>query len=531
MKKSYLTVTDQFCGAGGNSQAVRRYAEKCNGGIEVTLAMNHWKLAIDTHNTNFPDTMHACTDVSACDPRRFPTTNILITSPECTTHSPAGGNNHKALKAQMDLFNSNKVDPATERSRATMWDVCRFAEYHRYEIIIVENVVEAKTRWPLFDTWLKAMHVLGYNHKTCFFNSMHFHPTPQSRDRMYVVFWKKGNKAPNLDYKPLAYCPCCNKDTFAFQSWKNPERPFGKYKQQYVYRCSVDGTVVEPYYYASFNIIDWSIKGKRIGDRIKPLSHNTLKRIQFGLDKYENEPFLFHMAYGSEARGTTRRLNDVSFSQTTSGSTSIAIPFLVDNKHKDGVSYRVRKADDPVNTVHCDPRVGIITPPPFIIKLEHTSAEGNVKSVHDHMQTQTVTQSMGVVVPSFSIGDSFHSLSDSIIEPLSTRNDHTPPSVVTQESMNSFLTYYNGTCQASHITDACGTQATHDRMGLVQYEKPSIDDCHYRMLNSDEVKLAMAFDRDYKVLGSSKDQVKQCGNAVTPPVMEWLFGQAVQSLN
>ena len=117
-----------FCGAGGSSQGVRRLAQRMNGGIEVKLAMNHWKLAIETHNTNFPDTVHDCTDISACDPRRYPSSDIAIMSPECTTHSPAGGNNHKTLKRQMDMFNTLKIDPATERSRATMWDVCRFAE-------------------------------------------------------------------------------------------------------------------------------------------------------------------------------------------------------------------------------------------------------------------------------------------------------------------------------------------------------------------------------------------------------------------
>ena len=55
--------------------------------LNVYLAMNHWALAIDTHNTNFPDTYHDLADVSAVDPRRYPSTDILVTSPECF---PAG---------------------------------------------------------------------------------------------------------------------------------------------------------------------------------------------------------------------------------------------------------------------------------------------------------------------------------------------------------------------------------------------------------------------------------------------------------
>ena len=73
-KKSYLTVTDQFCGAGGSSLGAAA------SGMEVMLAMNHWQLAIETHNTNFPDTLHDCADVSATDPRRYSSTDILVTA-------------------------------------------------------------------------------------------------------------------------------------------------------------------------------------------------------------------------------------------------------------------------------------------------------------------------------------------------------------------------------------------------------------------------------------------------------------------
>src|SRR5687768_4797500 len=105
-KNSYITVTDQFCGAGGSSQGADKALKRVGVDDGIKLAMNHWKLAIETHNTNFPDTMHECTDVSACDPRRYPSTDILITSPECTNHSLAKG--VKVVQKQMDLFNSGK---------------------------------------------------------------------------------------------------------------------------------------------------------------------------------------------------------------------------------------------------------------------------------------------------------------------------------------------------------------------------------------------------------------------------------------
>ncbi len=87
-----------------------------------------------------------------------------------------------------------------------MWDVPRFAEYHDYELVVVENVVEA-AKWKLFPAWLSAMDALGYAGRPVYLNSMVAHPTPQSRDRMYYVFWRRGN--PTSD---CLLCQCVDED-------------------------------------------------------------------------------------------------------------------------------------------------------------------------------------------------------------------------------------------------------------------------------------------------------------------------------
>jgi C-5 cytosine-specific DNA methylase/Hint domain len=76
-----LTVTDLFCGAGGSSQGAEE------AGTQLALGLNHWRRAINTHSANFPHAEHDCADVSVCDPRYYPTTDLLIASPECF---PAG---------------------------------------------------------------------------------------------------------------------------------------------------------------------------------------------------------------------------------------------------------------------------------------------------------------------------------------------------------------------------------------------------------------------------------------------------------
>lgn len=51
------------------------------------------------------------------------------------------------------------------------------------------------------------------------------------------------------------------------------------------------------------------------------------------------------------------------------------------------------------------------------------------------------------------------------------------------------------------------------------------------MLQPHEIGAGMAFPSDYVVLGNKRDQVKQLGNAVTPPAMSWLVQQVVAALN
>jgi len=552
-KNSYITVTDQFCGAGGSSQGVRNVAANYGGGIEVKLALNHWKLAIETHQTNFPDTLHDCTDISASDPRRYPKTTILITSPECTNHSLAKG--QKQVKQTLDLFSKGVMDPAAERSRATMWDVPRFAEYHQYEAIIVENVVDAR-KWVMWDAWLQAMHLLGYKHRCVYLNSMHAHPTPQSRDRMYVVFWKKGNKAPNLDYTPRAHCPKCGGDTMAVQVWKDSQKKFGKYKQQYLYACPVHGNIIAPYYYAAFNCIDWSDIGTRIGDRKAPLSANTVRRIEYGLKKYGRQPLILHAAYSDQARGVVRPVTQPAFTQTSFTSQAIATPFLVNDQHSTGIGYRTRSMMGHMDTIPTRPHMKVVMP--FLAKLEH-SRQDNVKSASEPFATQTTRQSFALVSPyivemnrtgeakpacnhcsTITAGGINHAIvvsncSPGYGKPVSatlgtvTTSDH--HGILSTEAMKSFIHYNYGKTTLSAISEPLGTATTKDRHSLVSYEEPVLENCHYRMLKPREIKLAMAFDTEYIVLGSGKDQVKQLGNAVTPPAMEWLVGQIVKTLD
>ena len=326
-KKSYLTSSDMFCGAGGSTEGMLAGASELKVKIEPTVGLNHWQRAIDTYRANWPDTLLECTDISACDPRRYPSTSIMLTSPECTNHTLAKGK--KRIKTLLDYYKQGILDPGANRSRATMWDVPRFAEYHNYDIIITENVIDAY-HWVMFDAWLKAMHCLNYKHEIVWANSKFFYPTPQSRDRMYVVFWKKGNKKPDLQFNPLSFCRYCEKDTTAVQTWKNHNKQFGIYgkRGQYTYNCADCSRIVDPYYHAAFNAIDWTDRGTRIGDKKKPLVDNTLARIQYGLDKYGEMPFTIQQEHSKNLTQNVNSIQEALHTQATWQTAGIAFPLL-----------------------------------------------------------------------------------------------------------------------------------------------------------------------------------------------------------
>lgn len=517
-KRSYLTVTDQFCGAGGSSLGATA------AGAVVETALNHWDLAIKTHATNFPQVEHDCTDISACNPRRYRRTDILITSPECTNHSLAKGK--KRQTGQASLFDEAAPDPAAERSRATMWDVPRFAEYHNYEAIIVENVVDARN-WVMWPAWIQAMDLLGYDYQCLYLNSMHFHPTPQSRDRMYVVFWKRANRRPDLDYHPLAWCSKCERDIHAVQSWKRSDKRFGKYKQQYVYRCGACTERVEPYYYCAYNAIDWSIDAPRIGDRKIPLKEKTLARIRYGLERFRGD-------------------------------------FLTSPNHDTLRAYSVA---DPHPTQTAGWRYGLVQSPVIIPSgYTHEHHDRRAYSTLHALPTQSTRAELGIAVPPFMVELRAHSTARTLEEPLATfcaGGQHHALCVP------SFLTsYYGNNHGGTPLDDPVGTITTRDRHALVVPPPPflvsyyggrhavqglehpmptqptmalhylaepgnipEVDDCGFRMLQPHEVGAAMGFPDDYIVLGDKRQKIKQYGNAVTPEVMTWIFGQVAQTLS
>jgi DNA (cytosine-5)-methyltransferase 1 len=272
-----------------------------------------------------------------------------------------------------------------------MYTPLEWAEHHDYQMVILENVVDIQY-WRPLPGWLLSWKNLGYDYKFVHFNSMFAWPTPQSRDRVYFVAWKQGNRRPDLRITPQAFCPACAKDVESIQSWKHGRKKWGKYGHagQYVYRCRDCAGEITPYYFAAATAIDWSRPIQRIGDRKKPLKEKTLNRIASGLEKFAHEPFLIRLnhlhpqAISVEAPWPT---------QTTYDDTALVAPppFLLDHV----AEYHPRSLNQPMSTI-----VGggnhqslVISPAWLLSYYNH----GQLSSIDDVVPTVTTLERQALV--------------------------------------------------------------------------------------------------------------------------------------
>lgn len=508
-----LTVTDLFAGAGGSSTGAESVP-----GVRVRIAANHWRLAMDVHNANLPHADHDCADISQVDPRRYPHTDILWASPECTHHSQARG--QRRYDAQPDLFGETLPSEASERSRATMWDVPRFAEFHKYAAVVVENVVDAY-HWPAFPSWLAAMDSFGYDHQTIWLNSMHAQgagmPAPQSRDRMYVVFWRRGNKRPDLSRwtRPLAWCSSCDDLVRAMQVFKRPDRPaWGRYRQQYVYRCpnrACRHQLVEPAWLPAAAAIDWSLAAQRIGDRARPLADKTLRRIAAGLARYAQPA-------------------DTVDLQLEPGAAQV-YPLLVPVEGRDGKT--AAPVDQPMRTQTARNETALLVP-------AGGSWNDDARPVLEPMRTRMTRESDAVVVPPFIAelrgGGSKHRLASRPLATVTAAGNHHGLVMRNNSSRGDGAEMVTPAGEPFRTFTTAGHQSLlepvyDEQTGRVDPKAlPRVEDCLFRMLEPKEIAAAMAFPSHYALMGSKRERVRLCGNAVTPPAARDLIAAVAESL-
>lgn len=558
-----LTLTDLFCGAGGSSSGATLVP-----GVRVRMAANHWPLAVQTHNTNHPSADHDCADLSQVNPRRYPRTNLLWISPECTNHSQAKGKKRDE-DSLPTLFDGPLDDEASQRSRATMWDVLRFAEVHHYDAIVVENVVDA-AKWSLWPAWWSGLSALEYCIHVVYMNSMHAQalgaPAPQSRDRVFVVAHKRGSRCPDLDKwtRPKAYCPTCDQVVNAMQAWKKPNAVWGRYRSQYVWRCpsvKCRNSVIEPRILPAEAAINWALPGQRIGDRKKPLATKTRYRIEAFFERH-GPAWAMHLEAAGNTYDSTNpqhpqhgrpggylrawsTSDDVLRTLHTTATKALAYSTaLVPCEGRDGKS--AQSAAEVMRTQTARNETGVAFPP-FMVELR--GGGSMYRTLDEPMATVTAGGNHhGLVVPA---GGTWNDDARSTAEPLRT--------ITTRDSYGLVVPYYR-TGVVRTTDEVFGTFTTRDRYAMVMRNNtggaemvtpvteemrtittaghqsllhgtiPNVDDCYFRMLEPSEIQAGMAFAADYTILGNKRERVRQLGNAVTPPAARDLIAAVAESL-
>lgn len=161
-----IQALDLFCGVGGSSWGARE------AGIEIVAAFDIWPLAGEAHRINFPETEFINGRLEELDiaalTKKFGSIDLIIASPECTSHSPAKGNK-----------------PRCEESKSTAFQVVRFARAFQPRWVVVENVVSMK-RWSRYAEFKCALEELGYKLREQVLNAADF-GVPQSRRRLFLL--------------------------------------------------------------------------------------------------------------------------------------------------------------------------------------------------------------------------------------------------------------------------------------------------------------------------------------------------------
>lgn len=486
--KDSIVALDMFSGAGGSSHGIEA------AGIDVWFAANHWEYAVAVHEANHPGAEHFIADLvdpTAADyyhPEMLPAADVLWASPSCVHHTKA--NAQRAYRRNLSIFDIYDEEyearvTESERSRATAVCVLQYARKHRPKVVAVENVVEWAQWGPAVDGsnrgdgtsfrwWLDEFTKLGYRYRILWLNSMFFN-CPQSRDRMYVALWQDTLPTPDLDHRPVTWCGRCDDVVEAVQVFKArtkawPLPQWGKYLDQYTYRCPRCQNAVTPPAPAAATAIDWSDLGQRIGDRDRPLAPSTLARIARGVERFGSWP----------------------------ANVTAAGAFLVKNNGPvSDAKYRAFPVSEPFGSLTTQPTQGLVSTP-LLLTDRGTSNSAGLRPA----KLTSVAEPMGTV----SSGGNHHFL----LSPLFAKQNGGPADTAWHQARVEPFNTVTGrdtTCLVTPTSDA----------------PVSVEDCLYRMLQPDEIKAGMGLPPEFTMWGTARDRVKALGNAVTPPVACWIM--------
>lgn len=166
-----LKFVDLFCGGGFGARGAVK------AGATPILAVDAWQLAASTYESNFPSAEVICSPIEDLDPSELAKKykpDVLLTSPECTSHSIARG-----------------AKPSCELSKETAIGIIPWIETMKPRWLIVENVNRMK-KWGRHRELIATIESYGYTVNDLLLNAADF-GVPQARKRMFLVCDLKGS--------------------------------------------------------------------------------------------------------------------------------------------------------------------------------------------------------------------------------------------------------------------------------------------------------------------------------------------------
>ncbi|WBB94227.1 DNA cytosine methyltransferase [Verrucosispora sp. WMMC514] len=572
-----LIAVDLFSGFGGLTRGIEA------AGFTTIMAANHNAYKVEVHEANHPNAEHWLADL--VDPeasdyhsaRDLPAADILVAGVSCVNHTQA--NTQKAYEQRMSLFDLDDPEfearvTRSERDRATANCVLHYAEQHHPRMILVECTTELTSWGPAipgkptigdgttYRWWLKQFVSLNYRYKVLYLNSMFF-GVPQSRNRIYIVFWDASLPTPDLDHRPPSWCGRCSAIVPAVWSWKTgiPLTGSVSYGKQYNYRCPRCRVEVIPPMSPSINALDLTNLGTRIGDKpvrkhrdgsIGPLALATLARAERCRQRFVDFPaILLPKVAGGAVTGQV----------------------IAAHRHN-GDGQHIGRPMDTVTTTH----------EKALLLAAVNNYQGSPRGVSEPLPTQGGSETLGVLTAGVTANRE-NATSRSLNEPMATmvgnagsggigllstgvvpfrRNTvpttHTEPMpTVTAAQTPGLLTaagtIKNNGCageakyRAHPVSDPLGTVTAQGAgqavlfSGWTEQDDTSavdaewraalaavpLEDCYFRMLAPHEVGRGCGFDVDFPghqgsfvVWGSARDQIDGYGNAVSPEVGRWI---------
>ncbi len=172
---------DMFCGLGGSSRGAAAAGATVVGGIDA------WPLATEVFSRNFPSATVLASKTQDQDPGRIATelgpVDLLLASPECTSHSCARGSR-----------------PRCDDSRNTAFEVVRYARAMEPRWVVVENVVNMR-RWHRYEEFLAALRRAGYRVAEHVLDAADF-SVRQRRRRLFLLCDRDADPPRRISKRP-----------------------------------------------------------------------------------------------------------------------------------------------------------------------------------------------------------------------------------------------------------------------------------------------------------------------------------------